>query len=226
MKNLASRLSILSAFTLLAIAGGAVFAQAAATSPMAPPATSAAPAPKVAAAPGVVTYNADKNHTQVSFVVRHMMSQVRGSFGDFSATIVKNDVKPEASSVEFTIQATSVNTGNENRDNHLRTEDFFFVEKFPEITFKSSKVEKVSDSEYKVTGDLTMRGVTKVITLPVNFLGEMKSKDGKSIAGFAINTKLDRKEFGINWNKALDNGGVLLSDEVAVEISIEAKQAS
>ncbi len=112
------------------------------------------------------------------------------------------------------------------RDKHLRSEDFFFVEKFPEITFKSSKVEKVSDSEYKVTGDFTMRGVTKVITLPVSILGEMKTKDGKSIVGFSVTTKLDRKEFGINWNRALDTGGLLLSDEVTVEITMEAKQSS
>ena len=158
--------------------------------------------------------------------IRHMMSQVRGSFGDFSATIVKDDANLAASSVDFKIQATSIDTANENRDKHLRSEDFFFVEKFPEITFKSSKVEKVSDSEYKVTGDFTMRGVTKVVTLPVVLLGEMKTKEGKSIVGFSVATKLDRKEFGINWNRALDTGGMLLSDEVAVEINMEAKQSS
>lgn len=178
------------------------------------------------AAQAETTFKADKAHTQVSFVVRHMMSQVRGSFGDFSATIVKDDANPAASSVDFSIQSASVNTANEMRDKHLRSEDFFFVDKFPEITFKSSKVEKVSDSEYKVTGALTMRGVTKVMTLPVSFLGEMKGMDGKMLAGFAITTKLDRKEFGFNWNKTLDTGGLLLSDEVTVEINIEAKQSS
>jgi polyisoprenoid-binding protein YceI len=181
-------------------------------------------APPAAAA--AITYTADKAHTQVSFVVRHMMSQVRGSFGDFSGTIVKDDANLAASSVQFTIQAKSIDTANENRDKHLQSEDFFFVEKYPEITFKSTKVEKVSDTELKVTGDFTMRGVTKVITLPVTILGEMKGKDGKSLIGFSVNTKLDRKEFGINWNRALDNGGVLLSDEVTVEISMEAKQSS
>jgi polyisoprenoid-binding protein YceI len=181
-------------------------------------------APPAAAA--AITYSADQAHTQVSFVVRHMMSQVRGSFGEFTGTIVKDDANLAASSVQFTIQAKSIDTANENRDKHLQSEDFFFVEKFPEITFKSTKVEKVSDTELKVTGDFTMRGVTKVITLPVTILGEMKGKDGKSLIGFSVNTKLDRKEFGINWNRALDNGGVLLSDEVTVEISMEAKQSS
>ena len=172
------------------------------------------------------TFGTDKAHSQVSFVVRHLMSQVRGSFVDFTVTIVRDDANPSASSVDFKIQATSVNTANEKRDNHLRSEDFFFVEKFPEITFKSSKVEKVSDSVYNVTGALTMRGVTKVMTLPVTFLGEMKEKDGKVRAGYSISTKLNRKEFGINWNNALDNGGFVLSDDVTVEISIEARQTS
>ena len=193
---------------------------------VAPVAAQTAPAVAPAAARTAITYTADNAHTHVGFTVRHMMSQVRGSFRDFSATIVKDDANLAASSVDFKIQATSIDTANDNRDKHLRSEDFFFVEKFPEIAFKSTRVEKVSDSEYKVTGDFTMRGVTKVVTLPVVLLGEMKTKEGKSIVGFSVATKLDRKEFGINWNRALDNGGVLLSDEVAVEITMEAKQSS
>ena len=178
------------------------------------------------AAQAASTYTADKAHSSVGFSVRHMMTQVRGTFGDFSGTIVKDDANLAGASVEFKIQATSVDTANEMRDKHLRTEDFFFVEKFPEITFKSTKIEKVSDTEYKATGEFTMRGVTKVLTLPVTYLGEMKGMDGKSLVGFSVTTKLDRKEFGINWNKTLDAGGLLLSDEVTVEISIEAKQSS
>ena len=177
-------------------------------------------------AQAATTFTADPAHTQVTFVIRHMMSQVRGSFDDFTTTIVKDDANLAASSVDFEIRATSIDTGNENRDKHLRTEDFFFVEKFPEITFKSTRIEKISDSDYKVTGGLTMRGVTKVVTLPVTFLGEMKGMDGKALTGYSITTKLNRKDFGINWNKALDNGGVLLSDDVTVEISMEAKQSS
>jgi polyisoprenoid-binding protein YceI len=178
------------------------------------------------AARAATTFTADKAHTQVSFVVRHMMSQVRGSFGEFAGTIVRDEANPAASTVEFTIQAKSIDTANEMRDKHLQSEDFFFVEKFPEITFKSTKVEKVSDTELKVTGNFTMRGVTKLITLPVTLLGEMKGMDGKAIAGYSVTTKLNRKEFGINWNKALDAGGFVLSDEVTVEITMEAKQSS
>ena len=178
------------------------------------------------AAEAATTFTSDKAHTQASFVVRHMMSQVRGSFTDVTTTIVKDDANLAASSVDFKIQAKSVNTANEMRDKHLQSEDFFFVEKFPEISFKSSKVEKVSDTELKVTGELTIRGVTKVVILPVAYLGEMKGKDGKSTVGYSVTTKLDRKEFGINWNRALDTGGLLLSDEVTVEITMEAKQSS
>jgi polyisoprenoid-binding protein YceI len=182
----------------------------------------------IATAPAfaATTYTIDKNHTDLSFQIRHMVSQVRGEFRDFSGKIVKDDANPAASSVELTIQAASIETGVDSRDNDLRSENFFDVAKFPSITFKSTKVEKVSDNEYKVTGDFTMHGVTKVITLPVTFDGEIKEGPGKSRAGFSTSTVLDRKEFGIVWNKALDGGGMLLSDEVKVGISVSAKQSS
>lgn len=178
------------------------------------------------AALGASAFSADKGHSEVSFVIRHMMSQVRGTFHDFSATIVKDDANPAASSVDFRIQAATVDTNNEMRDKDLRGENFFAVDKFPEITFKSTKIEKVSDGEYNVTGELTLRGVTKVLTLPVSFLGVMNGIDGKPRMGFSLTTKLDRKEFGIVWNKALDNGSFLLSDDVTIEISIEAKPSA
>ncbi|MGE0639009.1 MAG: YceI family protein [Thermoanaerobaculia bacterium] len=172
------------------------------------------------------TYTADKNHSDVSFKIRHLMSPVRGRFTDFSATIVKDDANPANSSVSFTIEAASVETGVTDRDRHLRSDDFFAVEKNPQITFTSSNVEKVSDDIYNVTGKLTMRGVTKVITLPVTFGGEMKDPGGRTRAGFSTEITLNRKEFGINWNKALDNGGYLLADEVKAEISLEVKAES
>ena len=174
---------------------------------------------------GAATYTIDKNHTDVSFQIRHMVSQVRGEFRDFSGTIVKDDANPAANSVEFTIQATSVETGADARDNDLRGENFFDVAKFPTITFKSSKVEKVSDTLYKVTGDFTMHGVTKVMTLDVSFDGEIKEANGKSRVGFSTSTVINRKDFGIVWNKALDGGGYLLSDEVKVSLSVAAKSA-
>jgi polyisoprenoid-binding protein YceI len=179
-----------------------------------------------APAAAATTYAIDRNHSDVSFQIRHMVSQVRGVYNDFSGTIVRDVTNPAASSVEFTIQAASIDTGVENRNNHLRSADFFDVEKFPTITFKSKKVEKVSDTEYRVTGDFTMHGVTKELALPVQFDGEVREAEGKMRAGFSTSTTLNRKDFGIVWNKTLDGGGVLLADEVKISISIAAKQSS
>ena len=180
----------------------------------------------LAAAPSfaATTFVVDPGHSEVSFTIRHLMSRVRGTFDDFSGTIVRDDQDATKSSVEFRIQTKSVDTRNPSRDNDLRSDDFFDVEKFPEINFKSTAVEKVSDSLYQVTGTFSLHGVTKELTLPVNFEGEAKDPRGIVRAGFSLTTKLDRKEYGMNWNRALDNGGYLLSDEVVVDISLEAKQ--
>lgn len=172
------------------------------------------------------TFVVDPNHSDVSFRIRHLMSPVRGRFTKFEATVIKDDANPSASSVTFTIDSASIDTGVADRDKHLRSEDFFAVDQHPKITFKSSKVEKVSDSAYKVTGELKMRGVTKVITLDVTLDGEMKDPGGNLRVGFSTSTTLDRKEFGINWNRALDTGGFLLADEVKAEISLELKKSS
>jgi polyisoprenoid-binding protein YceI len=185
----------------------------------------APPAPASSAAtpaPGVETFKSDPAHSEVGFVVRHFVSKVRGRFRDFSAVIVKDDQDPSRSSVEFTIQVASIDTGVEKRDNHLRSADFFDAANYPQITFRSTRVEKVSDSEYRVTGDLTMRGVTKVVTLPVTYAGEMPDGFGGVRAGFSTTTTLNRQDFGIKWNKQLDTGGYMLSDEVEVEIDLEA----
>jgi polyisoprenoid-binding protein YceI len=180
-----------------------------------------APAPARAA---VTTFAVDPGHSDVSFQIRHLMSKVRGVFREVAGTIVRDDQDPSKSSVELTIQAASIDTRNESRDKDLRGPNFFDVAKFPTITFESTRVEKVSDAEYRVTGQLTMHGVSKQVTLPVHFDGEMKDPSGTVRAGYSLATQLDRKEFGINWNRALDNGGYLLSDEVDVAITIEAKQ--
>lgn len=176
------------------------------------------------AAHAATTYTIDPAHSQVAFKIRHLVTPVQGNFRDFEATIVKDDAEPSRSSVQFTIRATSVDTDNERRDNDLRSANFFEVEKYPTISFKSTSIERTGESSYRVTGELTMHGITKVITLPVEYLGEVKDPWGTVRAGFSTSTQLDRKEFGINWNKALDNGGYLLADEVAVEISFEAKK--
>jgi polyisoprenoid-binding protein YceI len=167
------------------------------------------------------TYTIDKNHSDVSFTIRHFASKVHGRFSDFSGAIQADPAKPETSSVNFTIKAASIDTNNADRDNHLRSADFFDAAKYPEITFKSSKVTPKGKDQYDVTGTLTMRGVSKEITIAVAYLGSAKDPGGNDRASFELSNKLNRKDFGINWNKALDGGGFMLSDDVDVTISLE-----
>ena len=168
------------------------------------------------------TYVVDRAHSEADFSIRHMMSKVSGKFDDFTGTVMLDRATPAASSVEFTIKTASINTGNPNRDKHLRTPDFFDAEKNPEIRFKSTAVApSKTKNVYDVTGDLTMHGVTKRVTLPVEFLGFQKDPWGHERAGFALETKLNRKDYGINWNKALDNGGLYIGDDITVSINLE-----
>jgi polyisoprenoid-binding protein YceI len=170
------------------------------------------------------TYVIDKNHSDASFQIRHFASKVRGRFADFEGTIQADPAKPEASSVVFTIKTASIDTSQPDRDKHLRSADFFDAEKFPEITFKSTRFTPAGKDKYDVTGTLTMHGVSKEITLPVTFLGSMKGPKGGEIASFELQTKLNRKDFGITWNRALDGGGFMLSDDVDVQIALETKK--
>jgi len=169
------------------------------------------------------TYTFDKVHSDVSFQIRHFLSKVRGRFTDFDGTIVADRAKPEASSVDFTIKATSIDTDNENRDKDLRSANFFEVEKYPEITFKSTKVTPKGQDRYDVTGNLTIHGVTKEVTLPVTFLGTVNTGRGEK-AGFETGITLNRKDFGIVWNRVLDAGGTTLGDDVIVSINVEANK--
>ena len=166
------------------------------------------------------TWVVDKAHSTAQFKVRHMMSNTVGMFRDFDGNITIDRANPAKSSVEFTIQAKSIDTGNSNRDEHLRSADFFDVAKFPTISFKSTSVAKKSDDEFAVTGDLTMHGVTKRVTLPVTFLGFGRTARGEK-AGFEIETTVNRKDYGIVWNKTLDEGGLLLGEDVKVTINLE-----
>ena len=171
------------------------------------------------------TWTVDAAHSEANFKVRHLMSNVSGSFNDFSANLTTDAKNPAASSIDFTIQAASVDTDNENRDKHLRSADWFEVEKFPTISFKSTKIEPAGKDRFNVTGNLTMHGVTKAVTLPVTFLGYGKDPWGNDRAGFEAETTLDRKDWELRWNKALDNGGVLLGDEVKISLSLEFVKA-
>ena len=167
------------------------------------------------------TFTVDKVHSDVSFQVRHFVSKVRGDFTDFEGTIQIDQARPEASSVVFTIKTASVNTKNEGRDKHLNSEDFFDTAKYPEITFKSTKIAGNGKDKYNVTGNFTMHGVTKEITLPVTYTGSMKDPRGTERAGFELTTTLNRQDYGVKFNKTLDNGSMMLSDDVAVTILLE-----
>ena len=167
------------------------------------------------------TYTIDKAHSDVSFQIRHFASKVRGSFNDFEGTILADQATPELSSVVFTIKTASIDTNNPDRDKHLRSADFFDAEKYPEITFKSSKITPAGKDKYNAAGTLTVHGVSKDVTVPVTFLGFAKDPGGNQRASFETTIKLNRKDFGINWNKALDAGGFMLSDDVDVTIGLE-----
>ncbi|HVE70082.1 MAG TPA: YceI family protein [Thermoanaerobaculia bacterium] len=163
----------------------------------------------------------DKAHSSVQFRIRHLMSNVPGKFRDFTAGMIVDRADPARSSVEFTIQSASIDTAEAGRDEHLRSPDFFEATKYPTISFKSSVVTPKSPTRFDITGDLTMHGVTKRVTLPVEFLGFGKDARGTERAGFNIETTLDRKDYGITWNRILDEGGLLLGDEVKVIIDLE-----
>lgn len=167
-----------------------------------------------------VTYEIDAVHSEVSFKIRHLVSNVRGRFNDFRGTIIYDDQNPTASSVKVTIDAASIDTANEKRDEHLRSPDFFDVEKFPALTFASKEV-KVDGDKMLVSGELTMHGVTKPLTLSVEKLG-MSAMGEKKIVGFSATSELDRKDYGIVWNRTLDVGGAVLGDDVEIEIGVEA----
>lgn len=169
-------------------------------------------------------HTVDKGHSEVSFQVRHLVTQVRGNFNDYEGTINLDPANLEKSSVDFRIKAASIDTNNADRDKHLRSEDFFFVEKYPEITFQSKSIKKAGKDTYDVTGTLTMRGVAKEVTLPVTWLGTVKDPWGNEKAGFSTAVTLNRKDYGINWNAALDNGGFVLSDDVKVDINLETQK--
>jgi polyisoprenoid-binding protein YceI len=171
------------------------------------------------------TYTVDKVHSEVGFRVRHLVSKVPGRFTDFRGTVAIDAAAPEASSVEFVIEAGSIDTANAQRDQHLRSPDFFDAAKFPQIAFKSSRVKSTAKDRYDVTGAFTLHGVTREITLPVTFLGYVKDPWQNERAGFELDTKINRKDFGIVWNQTLDAGGLMLGDEVEIHINVEAVKA-
>jgi polyisoprenoid-binding protein YceI len=166
------------------------------------------------------TWALDPAHSEVSFTVRHLaISKVRGGFDKFDVTAVTG-ATPEASSVEATIDMASVNTGQGDRDNHLRTNDFFDIEHFPTMTFKSTSV-AVDGEDLTVAGDLTLRGVTKPVTLKGEFNGFTTDPYGNDKAGASLSTKINRKDFGVNWNAVVEGpAGFMLGDDVTINLEI------
>jgi len=167
------------------------------------------------------TYVFDKAHTNIGFIVRHLMvSKVRGKFGEFEGTIVVAD-DPSASSVTVTVQMASIHTGDEQRDGHLRSADFFEIEKYPVMTFTSTRI-LPSGADWKVEGDLTIHGVTQSTVLEVEFNGAQADPYGKSRVGFSAAGEINRDDFGVTFNMALETGGVMVSNTIKLELEVEA----
>jgi len=172
-----------------------------------------------------VPYKIDPSHSEVSFRVRHFFSKTPGKFTDYAGKVLYDDKNLAASSVDVTIQAASINTNHEKRDADLRSANFFEVEKYPTLTFKSTKVVPGTDNTFKMEGDLTMHGVTEPVVLDATFLGAapvaIGGRDMGTRAGFEATTTINRKDFGIIWNRNLDQGGTLLGDDVQITLAVE-----
>ena len=168
-------------------------------------------------------YAIDATHSSVGFKVKHLVSKVPGRFTSFSGTIRFDAKTVSASSVDVTIDATSINTDNPKRDAHLKSPDFLDAEKFPTMTFKSTKLRAIDKDHFEVVGDLTIHGVTKPVTLQTELLGISPGFGTGQRIGFQATTTINRKDFGVSWNKVLDNGSLLVGEEVQIEIAIEAE---
>lgn len=184
--------------------------------------TAAAADKLVGSATAARSYQVDKTHSEVTFQVRHLLTKVRGHFADFSGTITVDEANPANSHVDVTIQAASIDTHTVDRDTHLRSGDFFDVEKYPTLTFKSVSVTPRGGDWFDVLGDLTIHGVTRQVTLPVNYLGNSKDPWRNERAAFEADITINRKDFNLNWNATLETGGFLVGDDVKISLSIQA----
>lgn len=173
--------------------------------------------------PRTGTYSLDPSHTRIGFVARHaMVTKVRGAFTDVTGSGTFDAGNPAASSFSATIQVASINTGNADRDNHLRTNDFFEPDTYPEITFASTAIEAAGDDTYRVTGDLTMKGVTKSIAFDLEVSGPAKDPFGNERIGLEGSVQVNRKDWNLSWNAPLETGGVLIGEKVTLEFDVSA----
>jgi len=169
------------------------------------------------------TWNIDTTHSSISFSIRHLViAKVRGQFKKFSGTVSWDDADVTKSSVTVDIEAASIDTAEAKRDEHLRSADFFDVAQFPQLSFRSKRVETDGDAIARVVGDLTIHGVTREVTLAVEDLGRAKDPWGNRRSAFTATTAIDRKDFGLRWNQALEAGGVLVGDKVEISLDVQA----
>jgi polyisoprenoid-binding protein YceI len=168
-------------------------------------------------------YEFDHAHTTFGFVARHaMVTKVRGTFAEFDGSMHLDFVDPSRSSVEVKIEAATIDTGNAERDAHLRSNDFFAMDEYPEIVFSSTAIEAIDDDTYRVTGDLTMRGVTREVTFDSERTGPVTDPWGNTRVGLGGALTVNRKDWGVSWNMALETGGVVVSDRVTLEFDVSA----
>lgn len=171
---------------------------------------------------GKSTWAIDPTHSEIGFKVKHMMfTNVSGKFNQFEAGIENEDDAFETSKITFSADVNSVDTGNGDRDNHLRSGDFFDVENFAKLTFKSTSIKKASEGEYQISGDLTIKDVTKNIMLDAEYSGLMKDPWGNTKIGLSINGKINRRDFGLTWNAALETGGVLVGEDIKLNAEVQ-----
>ena len=169
------------------------------------------------------TFTIDPTHSRIGFVARHaMVTKVRGAFTEFSGSATLDATNPEASSAELTIAVASIDTANAQRDEHLRTNDFFDAPTYPEITFRSTGVEVLGADAFALTGDLTIKGTTKPVTVEFEHTGVATDPYGNLRAGFEGKAVINRKDWGVNWNAALETGGVLVSEKITLEFDVSA----
>jgi polyisoprenoid-binding protein YceI len=173
------------------------------------------------------TWQIDPTHSHVEFAVKHLMiATVKGRFADVQGSVVANDDNPSDAKIDVTIAAASIDTRQEQRDTHLRSADFLDVERFPTITFRSKRIDAQKGDEFRVVGDLTIRGTTREVVLDAEHTGRARDPWGNDRAAFTATTKVNRKEFGLTWNQALEAGGVLVGDDLKITIDVElVKQA-
>jgi polyisoprenoid-binding protein YceI len=164
----------------------------------------------------------DASHSEITFKVKHLViSTVTGKFGSFDATIESDNEDFEGADIYFEADINSIDTGNEDRDNHLKSDDFFNASGHPKMTFKSTSFEKTGDGTYKLTGDLTIRGNTKSVELDAEYGGTVVDPYGQTKAGFEVTGKINRKEFGLKWNAVTEAGSVVVSDEVKLNLNVQ-----